>query len=75
MLLVQVINALEEQRKSLGANLSEYSEIISVAKGPNAGEAIPMYALYRVNLEAPGRMTEEQFFNAFGKALEVLGMS
>jgi hypothetical protein len=71
MLLVQIIDALEMQRKSLGSDLSKYSEIMRIARGPNAGGAVPLYAQYRVNLEAPGRMSDDQFYNAFAKAMEV----
>jgi len=68
MLLWQILESIESHRSSLGHNPSDFAEILEVARGRDAGESVPMYALYRVNLEAPGRVTEDQFFNAFSQA-------
>jgi len=72
LLLGQILISIEEHRKSLGHNESEFYEILTVARGSSAGDAVPMYTLYRVNTEAPGRVTEEQFTNAFIQATQFL---
>lgn len=72
MLLGQILLELESHRKSLGHNPSDFNEILDMARGPSAGDAVPFYAFYRINIEAPGRVTEDQFFNAFNQAAQVL---
>ena len=72
LLLGQILISIEEHRKSLGHNASEFHEILTVARGSSAGDAVPMYTLYIVNIEAPGRVTEEQFTNAFIQATQFL---
>ena len=72
MLLGQIISQMEQHRGSLGHNADDFNEVLQVARGPDAGNAVAMYAFYRVNLEAPGRVTEDQFFNAFNQAAQVL---
>jgi hypothetical protein len=71
-LLGQILSGMENHRKSSGHNPSEFAEIHAVSRGPNAGDCVPMYILYRINLEAPGRMTEDQVFNAINHAMQIL---
>ena len=71
-LLGQIINDIETHCRSLGHDSEAFREILDVARGPEAGSAVPMYALYRINIEAPGRVTEEQFASAFSQAVQVL---
>ncbi len=73
-LLSQIISGIENHRSSLGHDAFHFNEILNIAKGSlsEAGSAVPMYAFYRVSVEAPGRMTEEQFENAFSQAMSVL---
>jgi hypothetical protein len=72
LLLGQILLSIEEHRKSLGHNAHEFNEILNIARGTSAGDAVPLYTLYRVNTEAPGKVTEEQFSNAFIQATQFL---
>lgn len=74
LLIRQILESIENHRKSLGQNLSVFAEIIGVASGSvgEAGNAIPLYCLYRINIEHPERMTEEQFGKAFTQAAQEL---
>jgi hypothetical protein len=69
-----IIETIENQRKGLGQNLDEYLEILKITRGTpeQASEAIPEYCFYRINLEYPGQITEDQFANAFMKATQML---
>jgi hypothetical protein len=69
-----IIETIENQRKGLGQDLGAYLEILKYTSGTpeQAGQAIPEYCLYRVNLEYPGQMTEDQFANAFVQATQML---
>lgn len=70
----QILLSIENHRKSLEQDDLTFAEIMSVASGSaeEAGTAIPVYCFYRINLEHPGRMTEEQFGNAFMQATKEL---
>jgi hypothetical protein len=52
--------------------VKEFNEILKIARGNSAGDAVPMYTFYRLNVEAPGKVTEEQFINAFSQATNFL---
>lgn len=73
-LLSQIISGIENHRSSLGHDSSQFQEILNMSRGSSseAGAAVPMYAFYRVSLEAPGRMTEEQFETTFSQAVSIL---
>lgn len=75
LLIGQVLDSIENYRKSLkGHNQSEFMEILNLTRGSvdEASSAVPLYCLYRINLEYPGLMNEEQFGNAFMKATQEL---
>lgn len=74
MFIGQILDAIENQRKSTGQNPSEFREIREMASGSieDAGNAIPVYCFYRMNVEYPGRITEEEFGNAFMQATQEL---
>jgi hypothetical protein len=72
MILSQILEAIESHRSSLGHNPEQFGTIIDLARGEDAGSAVAIYTFYRINLEAPGRVTEDQFVNAFGQATQVL---
>jgi hypothetical protein len=73
-LIRQILETIENQRRGLGHNVIEYSEILSLTRGSSeqASEAIPSYCFYRINLEYPGHMTEDQFASAFMQATQML---
>jgi hypothetical protein len=72
LLLGQIFLSIEEHRKTLGQDVKEFNEILKIARGNSAGDAVPMYTFYRLNVEAPGKVTEEQFINAFSQATNFL---
>ena len=69
-----IIQAIEDQRASLGQNPSEFRDILNMAAGSvgNAGDAIPEYCWYRINIEYPDSMNEEQLINVFTQATNAL---
>ena len=74
MLISQILQTIENHRKSTGQNLNEFTEILNSTRGTTeqASEAIPGYCYYRINYEYPGHITLEQFTNAFLQATQVL---
>jgi hypothetical protein len=74
MIIAGIIQTIEDHRKSLGHNEFEFGRILSMATGTisQAGEAIPEYCYYRLDIEQPGKMTDEQFINAFTQAAHAL---
>jgi hypothetical protein len=72
LMIGQILMAIENQRKSTGQNLVEFREILNVASGSidEAGSAIPIYCFYRMNVEYPGKVNEDQFMNAFAQAVK-----
>lgn len=73
-LISQIIASIENHRRSLGHNPSDYEDILAMARQSvdKAGNAMPIYAMYRVNIENPGLLTTEQFESAFIQAVQVL---
>lgn len=74
LMISQILVAIENQRKSTGQNLAEFREIQNVATGSidDAGSAIPMYCFYRMNVEYPNMINEDQFMNAFSQAVNIV---
>lgn len=71
MLLHHTLDGIEQHR--LGST-HDFQEILDLAKGApdESVAALAAYSFYRINLEHPGRMTVEQFTNAFEQACEAL---
>jgi hypothetical protein len=74
LFITNIIDSIEEHRKCLGQDKTELLKILKLTSGSadEAGAAIPIYCWYRLNIESPGIMTEEQFQNAFVQATEML---
>lgn len=74
LIIKNIIISIEDHRKSLGQDITELLKVLKIASWPSreSCEAIPMYCWYRINIESPGRMTEEQFNNAFEQAASFL---
>lgn len=70
LMIFEIISKIESDRKSLGQNESEFRKILAMATGSvtQADEAVPEFCFYRLNIEQPGKMTEEQFIRAFTQA-------
>ena len=70
----QTLEMIEDHRKSTGHDFWQYHQIIDMSNKPSeqAADSLPMYVRYRVNLEHPGVMNDEQFMNAFVQAVHVL---
>lgn len=67
-LLSQILSSIENHRKSLGSNPQEFSEILEVARGPEAGNSVGMYVYYRLNIEHPDRVSVEQCMSALDQS-------
>ena len=74
MLISQILQTIENHRRTIGQDLNEFREILDSTKGSieQASEAVPKYCFYRINFEHSGHMTSEQFGNAFIQATEFL---
>jgi hypothetical protein len=74
VLLGGVIHNIEDHRKSLGHDETKFRRILAMATGSisQAGEAIPEYCFYRISIEQPGKMSQEQFAKAFTQATTAL---
>jgi hypothetical protein len=71
VLLGQIITSIENHRKKqLGSDPQEYKQIINMAIGSQAGEAVFAYCQYRLNLEHNGRVTHDQSLKAFEQAVQ-----
>lgn len=68
--LTEIIQRIENHRRFSGHNAKDFQQILAMARGESAGVACALYALYRINLEAPGRMSEDDVFHAFSRASE-----
>lgn len=70
----QILESIENHRKNLGHDAAKFSSLLNLASGSSeeAGSAVPMYCFYRLNMEAPGRMSEEQFFKTFEQIVKYL---
>ena len=69
MLLATIIKNIEDHRSSLGSDIERFKSILAVAQSNEAGDAVPAYCKYRLDIESPGRVSEEQFANAFLEAV------
>ena len=65
LLLSQILASIENYRKKLsGSDLQGFSEIMNIASGPQAGESVGLYCYYRISIEHPGRVSQEQCMKA-----------
>lgn len=73
----QILESIENHRKTLGHDVAEFSILLKLASGSSemAGSAVPRYCFYRLNMEAPGKMSEEQFIKTFEQTVEYLKRS
>lgn len=69
-LLGQILTSIENHRKSLGSDPQEFSEIMSLASGSQAGESVGVYCYYRLNIEHPGRVSPEQCMKALDQCAQ-----
>ena len=77
VLLDAIFNAIENTRKHMPGgrhDASEFDRILEISRQPGAesGALVPLYCMYRVNIEHPGIMSSEQLEEAIGTALEGL---
>ena len=75
LLLRPILDSTENHRKSMGHDPKVFRDLLDMASGTSPGEVVHLYLTYRINLEAPGRMTAEQLLNAFATATQVLTRS
>lgn len=71
-LLVKILNSLEDHRKRLGSDLNTFKGILEISQGPQAGISVAMYIHYRVAIEAPNRMSDDQVNRAIEQAISAL---
>ena len=69
-LLASILSSIENHRKSLGSDTQEFAEIIDMARGQQAGDAVGAYCFYRLNIEHPGRVSAEQCMRAFDQCAQ-----
>jgi hypothetical protein len=71
-MLGQTLTSIENHRSRIGTEPSTFEEILDIASGPEAGMSVPLYCQYRMEIEHPGRFSEEQLMHAFSLAAEEL---
>ena len=49
--LTQILFSLENHRKRIGQDATQFNDIIKIAAGPNPGESVCLYCCYRISLE------------------------
>jgi hypothetical protein len=59
-LLTSILSMIEDHRRALGSDVREFNEILVLAGGPQAGNSVGIYCMYRLNIEHPGRVDAEQ---------------
>ena len=70
-LLKNIFPIIEDHRKRWGHDPHLFKQIIEAASGGSSGASGPMYALYRIHLEAPGSMSDAQVIEAFAQATDL----
>jgi len=73
-LIGQILLSIENHRKTLGEAQSIFKNLMALAcsSSEKAGEAIPMYVIYRLNIEHPHSLDIEQITRAFGQTVQEL---
>lgn len=73
-LIGQILLSIENHRKTLGEDQSIFEKLMALAcsSSEKAGDAIPMYVIYRLNIEHPHSLDIEQITRAFGQAVQEL---
>ena len=74
VLIWQIIDKLENHRRSTGHDANEFNYIMKIANSAQtAGDAVPMYCKYRLDLEYPNQqMSESHFESAMLQATQFL---
>ena len=74
LLIQAILSKIEGHRKLSGQNINIFYTILSMTNGTTqeASNAIVEYTRYRVNLEHPGKVSDDQFNDTFAKASEFL---
>jgi len=70
MLLVNIISNIENHRKRLGTHPETFNEILQLTLGDNPGAAVGVYCVYRMDLEHPNILSEEQTMESIMLAME-----
>jgi len=72
VLLAQILSDIEKHRAKIGHEPDRFDEIIRVATSAQHGMAVPLYVQYRIDLEHPNLLTEEQLEHAASEAVDAL---
>ena len=72
MLLRQALTSIENHRRRIGSEPATIEKILAISSGPDAGMSVPLYCKYRLDIEHPGRFSEEHLMKAFRLATEEL---
>lgn len=60
VLLHRILHTIENHRQRIGHNHSDFNEILKTSMGESPGVSVPAYCNYRISLEHPGCLTDEQ---------------
>ena len=72
MLVRQALTSIENHRRRIGSEPATFEKILAISSGPDAGISVPLYCKYRMDIEHPGRFSEEHLMKAFSLAAEEL---
>lgn len=70
LLIGQIVESIERHRSQLGTNENQMNMIRAVASGPldRAHTAIPYYCLYRMKIEFPGVIADNDMLTVYNDA-------
>jgi hypothetical protein len=72
ILLEEILISIEDHRKKLGEDGALFSDILKISKEADANLTVSMYVHYRISVEAPGRMNDEQVRRAIEQTIAAL---
>jgi hypothetical protein len=70
ILLASILASIENHRRALGHDSREFSDVMKIAKGPQAGDSVGIYCYYRMCIEHPGRIAIHQCLRALDQCVE-----
>ena len=72
--IYNILFRIEKHRRRIGEDKNVFEAIVLSSSGTveEASQAVVDYTQYRVNLEHPGKVSEEQFKDTFSQASEFL---
>ena len=72
MLLKPILTSIENHRSRIGSESATFEKILAISLGPDPGMSVQLYCQYRMDIEHPGRFSEEHLTQVFSLAAKEL---